>query len=368
MSQRSNQSDAEEGEMSGTALELEELRGDVAHRDQEIELLQEENEELRQLLDEANTELSKVNNAQSSGTSSSKAEADTIAELERKLRDALDRKEAAEAEAEGLQHLGGTNDMLRRRHERDTERLISWVTGRGDVVPPPTLGLSGVIVQHAQAPVVAQPPRLELSDVTTLATVPVAAQQPTLSFSAIQAISTVPQAPEHIEPVTNVSHLEFALATALSPPPPPSAPVSPPAQLPPVSPPTQLPTVALTINIQPSDTRRWNLLQRVQRAFSAASSFNINGPGSLVHRFLTEMEQAERDHVEAVALARRWEKVAAEHREEIDNLKEQIRQGRCGIPAHRELLLRLRAMELELAAKESQFQMLLLGQGRSATG
>ena len=281
----------------------------------------------------------------------SKADTDRIVQLEKEVRrlsdmhagqgceeyqtaifqqlgDALDTQKAAEAETEGLHHLTKMNEMLKKRREMDAERIIQLATGQGGGAVRTKLALSAVILQFETLPLAASMGRVELSDVQALATAPVVPQQAAFEFSDMQILFTDPVVPQ-VDPLTNV---------------------------------------ALTINIKPSEKRSWALLQHVQQAISTNSSLNINGPHQIVQQFVTEMEQAQKDYVEKASLAKQWEKVAAEHRAEADALREEVKQGRCGVPQHRDLALELRAREHELEAKDSQFQMHLLSQQEGSQG
>ncbi|CAA9961940.1 hypothetical protein PTMSG1_05317 [Pyrenophora teres f. maculata] len=357
--------------------------------------------------------------------------------LSQQLGNALEIQKAAEAEAEGLRHLGKMNEMLKKRREVDAERIVQLLSGKGkgvaravqmEMVPLCLSNISSVVTEPVVAqqpilqtssmkavstkPMAAQPPALclsgmqtlvteplaaqkialQLSDMQALTTQPVVIQQSALQLSAMQILATEPVVPlsyalptvvrhdvlclSGMQAVSTTPHVSADTQTIDQPSANPSlitathdsgddimgsSATPSPADVS-IQKPDALPNVALTINIKPSEKRNWALLQYVQHIVSTTSSLDINGPLNLVQQFVTDMEKTEKDHVEQASLAKEWEKVAAEHRGEVDALKELMKQGKCGVPQHRDLALKLRAREHELEAKESQFQMHLLTQ------
>ncbi|KNG48897.1 hypothetical protein TW65_04308 [Stemphylium lycopersici] len=112
-----------------------------------------------------------------------------------------------------------------------------------------------------------------------------------------------------------------------------------------------LPNIALTIKIRPSEKRNWALLRHVQSAISTSSSLDILGPPDLVRNFVAGMQDVEKTFKEKTELAEKLEMAVVEAQDEIEMLKERVREVViCKNPRHR-------ALKEELEAKESRLQM-----------
>ncbi|KAL1798806.1 hypothetical protein ACET3X_002843 [Alternaria dauci] len=198
---------------------------------------------------------------------------------------------------------------------------------------------------------------LELSSVLCLALEPQSASssKSALEFSGLQTVSTTPRTPLPAGTPLDDPMLLAGLEdlgksiTSLSTVPCLNAVVNPSTKLPV----KRLPNAAITINIQPTDKRNYSLLRRIKRAISATSSLHISGPKELVKQLLASMHEVEADHTEKCKLVVQLEKVAKQHREDIEVLKAQLQdRRRCLDPKHRMLADELEAKNVQFAMQE----------------
>lgn len=111
-------------------------------------------------------------------------------------------------------------------------------------------------------------------------------------------------------------------------------------------------TTCIIVNLEPSNTKHWNLLRCVQSALTKDTKLDILGPEDLVADFVDDMKRVQADHAEQTRAAAHWMNVANKGLAEVDALSSELRtRPACVVMGHR-------SMADELQAKEVQLQIL----------
>jgi len=319
------------------------------------------------------------------------------------LEDAKDLQAAAKAETEGLRHLAKAHAGLTNERGIDVERIkeliqerdyyrteadelleikaanpASQTLGFSDVA---SLFISPITPQDNNAEIAEYEHQLHAAEVKIEALisenyelsshyakfeaqVPCPASEPgltltdksPLAFSDLRTVSISSRTPDSAStPSTNptlLTELEdlgksiMSLSTV----PPSKGVIKPSTELQATS---LLSNIALTINIQPTDKRKYSLMQRVQSVISATSSLDIHGPKEVVKQFVASMHDVETDHAEKSKLAIQLDKTAKQYRADIENLEALLQDKRkCLDPTHRMLADELEAKNMQFAMQE----------------
>jgi hypothetical protein len=100
----------------------------------------------------------------------------------------------------------------------------------------------------------------------------------------------------------------------------------------------------ITIHIDSSQPKKWNLIKRARAAMAQHTTLNIQGPPELVASLVSGMRTVEIDHKKQTAATEHWKKVANDAR--VNAVTGPI----CTVPGHR-------SMKDELEAKDQQLKM-----------
>lgn len=108
---------------------------------------------------------------------------------------------------------------------------------------------------------------------------------------------------------------------------------------------------SITIHIDSSQPKKWNLIKRARAAMAQDTTLDIQGPPELVASLVRGLRTVETDHKKQVTAVERWQKVANNARAEADVLRANAVTGTvCTMPGHR-------SMKDELEAKDQQLLM-----------
>lgn len=107
----------------------------------------------------------------------------------------------------------------------------------------------------------------------------------------------------------------------------------------------------ITIHIDSSRPKKWNLIKRTRAAMAQDTTLDIQGPPELVASLVSGMRTVETDHKKQATAVERLQKLVNDARAEADILRANAATGpTCTVPGHR-------SMKDELDAKNQQLLM-----------